>query len=174
MKKLQFLLLICILTFTVSCGQQKRYVSYKIQKGETMRDIANRLDMKTKDLLRLNPDVGRRPDANTVIVIPNPEIKKGTPSSSSGAWSERGPGSSPRARRCRRETRGPSECDALRSRPGPRADRDSPPPRRLGSERPPGRAWRRCCAGGRGTLSCSACSTDWWRTRESSSRVCVR
>ncbi len=81
MKKFQFLLLIFILTFTVSCGQQKRYVSYKVQKGETMRDIANRLDIKTKDLLRLNPDVGRRPIANTVIVIPNPEIKKGISSS---------------------------------------------------------------------------------------------
>lgn len=46
-----------------------------------MRDIADRLDMKTKDLLRLNPDVGRRPDANTVIVIPNPKIKKSTSSS---------------------------------------------------------------------------------------------
>ncbi|WP_425659635.1 LysM peptidoglycan-binding domain-containing protein [Tenacibaculum ascidiaceicola] len=80
MKKLQFLLLVCILTFTVSCGQQKRYVSYKIQEGETMRDVADRLDMKTKDLLRLNPDVGRRPDANTVIVIPNPKIKKNTSS----------------------------------------------------------------------------------------------
>ncbi|WNW01649.1 LysM peptidoglycan-binding domain-containing protein [Tenacibaculum sp. HL-MS23] len=77
MKKFQFLLLICILTFAVSCGQQKRYISYKVQEGETMRDIANRLDMKTKDLLRLNPDVGRKPDANTVIVIPNPEIKTG-------------------------------------------------------------------------------------------------
>ena len=81
MKKLQFLILICILTFTVSCGQQKRYVSYKVKDGETMRDIANRLDMKTKDLLRLNPDTGRRPDVNTVIVIPNPEIKNGTSSS---------------------------------------------------------------------------------------------
>lgn len=76
MKKLQFLLLVCILTFTVSCGQQKRYISYKTQEGETMRDIANRLNMKTKDLLRLNPDVDRRPDANTVIVIPNPELNK--------------------------------------------------------------------------------------------------
>ncbi|WP_233861332.1 LysM peptidoglycan-binding domain-containing protein [Tenacibaculum piscium] len=76
MKKLQFLLLICILTFTISCGQQKRYVSYKVQKGETMRDIAKRLNMKTRDLLRLNPDVDRKPTANTVIVIPNTETKK--------------------------------------------------------------------------------------------------
>ncbi|WP_417800510.1 PBP1 and LysM peptidoglycan-binding domain-containing protein [Tenacibaculum sp.] len=88
MKKLQFLLLVCILTFTVSCGQQKRYVSYKIQEGETMRDIANRLDMKTKDLLRLNPDVGRRPEANTVIVIPNPKIKKSTSSSTTSSPEE--------------------------------------------------------------------------------------
>ena len=42
-----------------------------------MRDIAKRLDMKTKDLLRLNPDISRRPDANTVIIIPNPEVKTG-------------------------------------------------------------------------------------------------
>ncbi|PKH50439.1 hypothetical protein CXF68_06905 [Tenacibaculum sp. Bg11-29] len=83
MKKFQFLLLICILTFTVSCGQQKRYITYKIQEGETIRDIAKRLDMKTKDLLRLNPDVGRRPEANTLIVIPNPKIKKGISSPSS-------------------------------------------------------------------------------------------
>ncbi|KGL64332.1 peptidoglycan-binding protein LysM domain protein, CBM50 domain protein [Polaribacter sp. Hel1_85] len=40
-----------------------------------MRIIANRLDMKTKDLLRLNPDVGRKPEANSVIVIPNKKIK---------------------------------------------------------------------------------------------------
>lgn len=83
MKKLKFLLLVCILTFAVSCGQQKRYVSYKVKEGETMRDIAKRLDMKTKDLLRLNPDVSRRPEANTVIVIPNPNFKKENSSSTS-------------------------------------------------------------------------------------------
>lgn len=75
MKKLQFLLLSCILTFAISCGQQKRYVSYKVKENETMRDIANRLDVKTKDLLRLNPDAGRKPLANTIIIIPNPELK---------------------------------------------------------------------------------------------------
>ena len=88
MKKLQFLLLVCILTFTVSCGQQKRYVSYKVQEGETMRDIADRLDMKTKDLLRLNPDVSRRPEANTVIVIPNPKLKNSTSTSTPSSEEE--------------------------------------------------------------------------------------
>ena len=80
MKKLQFLILTGILTFTISCGQQKRYVSYKIQEGETMNDIAKRLDMDTKDLFRLNPDVGKEPSPNTVIVIPNPKIKNGNSS----------------------------------------------------------------------------------------------
>lgn len=47
-----------------------------------MRDIAKRLDMKTKDLLRLNPDVGRRPAENTTIIIPNKNIKTSETSTS--------------------------------------------------------------------------------------------
>ena len=75
MKHLTFFVFLCILTFTVSCGQQKKYIEYKVKEGETMRVIANKLDMKTKDLLRLNPDVSRKPGANTIIIIPNKEIK---------------------------------------------------------------------------------------------------
>jgi LysM repeat protein len=71
MRKIKFLVLFCLLTFAVSCGQQKKYIEYKVGKGETMRTIAKKLDIKTRDLLRLNPDVGRRPDANTIIIIPN-------------------------------------------------------------------------------------------------------
>lgn len=75
MKKFKILLLICILTFAISCGQQKKYIQYKVKQGETMRTIADNLDMKTKDLLRLNPDIDRKPEANTVIIIPNKKIK---------------------------------------------------------------------------------------------------
>lgn len=75
MKHLTFFVFLCILTFTVSCGQQKKYIEYKVKEGETMRVIANKLDMKTKDLLRLNPDVSRKPGTNTIIIIPNKEIK---------------------------------------------------------------------------------------------------
>ena len=78
MKHLKFFVFLCILTFTVSCGQQKKYVQYKVKEGESMRVIAKKLDMKTKDLLRLNPDVSRNPEANTVIIIPNKDLKKGT------------------------------------------------------------------------------------------------
>jgi LysM repeat protein len=75
MKHFKFFICLCILTFTVSCGQQKKFIQYKVVQGETMRVIAKKLDMKTKDLLRLNPDVGRKPEANTVIIIPNKNLK---------------------------------------------------------------------------------------------------
>lgn len=79
MKNLKFFVFLCIITFTVSCGQQKRYIEYTVKEGETMRTIANNLDMKTQDLLRLNPSVGRKPTTNTVIVVPNKKMANKTP-----------------------------------------------------------------------------------------------
>ncbi len=83
MRKLNFLILTGILSFTLSCGQQKRYVAYKVQEGETMSDIAQRSDMSLDDLLRLNPDVDKNPEVNTVIVIPNPKVRKNISSDTS-------------------------------------------------------------------------------------------
>lgn len=71
MKYLKFFVLLCILTFSVSCGQQKKYVKYKVKQGETLKSIAKNIGVKTKDLLRLNPDIDRKPSANTIIIIPN-------------------------------------------------------------------------------------------------------
>lgn len=71
MKYLKIIFIVNILWFTVSCGQQKQFLNYKVKEGETIKSIAKRLDMDTKELLRLNPEVSRRPDANTVIIIPN-------------------------------------------------------------------------------------------------------
>jgi LysM repeat protein len=76
MKHLKFFIFLCILTFTVSCGQQKKFIQYKVIQGETMRVIAKKLDMKTKDLRRLNPDISSNPKVNTVIIIPNTRLKK--------------------------------------------------------------------------------------------------
>lgn len=72
MRKLIFLL--TLLMVFAACGQQKKYVSYTVKKGETLKSIAKDNGIKAKDLLRLNPDVSRKPSANTVIIIPN--IKK--------------------------------------------------------------------------------------------------
>jgi LysM repeat protein/ABC-type branched-subunit amino acid transport system substrate-binding protein len=75
MKHLKFFVFLCILTFSVSCGQQKKYVQYKVKEGETMRVIAKKLDMRTRDLMRLNPDIDRKPEINTVIIIPSKQLK---------------------------------------------------------------------------------------------------
>ena len=40
-----------------------------------MRVIAKKLNMKTRDLLRLNPDVGRKPAVNTLIIVPSKHLK---------------------------------------------------------------------------------------------------
>ncbi len=66
------------MTSLTACGQQKKYISYTVKKGETIKSIAKDNDMKVRDLLRLNPDVSRKPDANTVIVIPNTKKKEAT------------------------------------------------------------------------------------------------
>jgi len=71
MKHLKFFVFLSILTFTISCGQQKQYIKYRVKEGESMRIIANRLDVNTSELLRLNPGVGRKPLADTFIVVPN-------------------------------------------------------------------------------------------------------
>lgn len=75
MKHLKLIIFTCILTIAISCGQQKRYVSYKIKEGETVEDVAKRLNMKTEDLLRLNPNIGKSPSVNTSIVIPSEKSK---------------------------------------------------------------------------------------------------
>jgi len=76
MKHFKLLIALFIFTIAVSCGQQKKYITYKVKKGETMRIIAKKLDITTKDLLRLNPDVGRRPKPDTEIFIPSKNATK--------------------------------------------------------------------------------------------------
>ncbi len=78
MKGFKLLIILLFVFVASSCGQQKKYISYTVKKGETMKVIAKRLDMKTKDLLRLNPNVGRRPRPNTEIIIPNKDFNENT------------------------------------------------------------------------------------------------
>ena len=75
MKHLKIFIFLSILTFTVSCGQQMRFIQYKVQKGETMGKIAQKLEMKTPDLIRLNPDVLGELVPNSFIVVPLKKLK---------------------------------------------------------------------------------------------------
>ncbi len=76
MKTLRIFFLLLFVSVLTSCGQQKKYISYTVQQGETMKSIAKDNDIKTRDLLRLNPDISKKPSANTVIIIPNKDYGK--------------------------------------------------------------------------------------------------
>ena len=76
MKKVKFLISILVFCAFTLVAQQKKYVSYTVKKGETMKSIAKDYDASTRDLLRLNPDIGRKPKANTVIIVPNKNYGK--------------------------------------------------------------------------------------------------
>ena len=76
MRKFKILIILLFVVIASSCGQQKKYISYTVKKGETLKGIAKRLGIKTKDLLSLNPDIGRKPVPETLIIIPNNEYQK--------------------------------------------------------------------------------------------------
>ena len=76
MRKFKILIILLLVVIASSCGQQKKYISYAVKKGETLKGIAKRLGIKTKDLLSLNPDIGRKPVPETLIIIPNNEYQQ--------------------------------------------------------------------------------------------------
>ena len=76
MKKVKFLISILMFCTFILMAQQKKYVSYTVKKGETMKSIAKDYDVSTRDLLRLNPDIRRKPAENTVIIVPNKNYGK--------------------------------------------------------------------------------------------------
>ena len=70
-------------TITV-VAQQKKYVSYTVKEGENMKSIAKGYKISTRDLLKLNPDIGRKPKPNTVIIVPNKNYGKAIIEASEG------------------------------------------------------------------------------------------
>ena len=76
MREFKIIIILFFVMIATSCGQQKKYISYTVKKGETIKVIAKRLGVKTKDLMRLNPEIGRKPAPETVIIIPNKQYQK--------------------------------------------------------------------------------------------------
>ncbi|NLP58033.1 LysM peptidoglycan-binding domain-containing protein [Lutibacter sp. B1] len=76
MKRIKLLIVFLFLFSAVITAQQKKYISYSVKKGETMKSIAKEYDLSTRDLLKLNPGISRKPDPNTVIIVPNKNYGK--------------------------------------------------------------------------------------------------
>lgn len=70
MSKYLLLILICVGFVFNTKAQTKKYITYTVKKGETLRSIAKDFDVKPKELYDLNPDIDKKPNENTVILIP--------------------------------------------------------------------------------------------------------
>ncbi|MDP2088286.1 MAG: LysM peptidoglycan-binding domain-containing protein [Flavobacteriaceae bacterium] len=79
MKKYFLIVLMFLLTLYYVEAQTKKYVSYTVKKGETIKSIAKDLNISPKELYELNPDIDRKPKENTVILIPATHVVE-TPS----------------------------------------------------------------------------------------------
>ena len=78
MREFKIIIILFFVVIATSCAQQKKYISYTVKKGETLKIIAKRIGIKTKELMRLNPDTGRKPAPETLIIIPNNGYKSPT------------------------------------------------------------------------------------------------
>lgn len=76
MKKLGLVVVLGFMFFSsVVSAQEKKYITYKTEKGEDIKDLAKRFGLKSKELLGLNPDINKKPVEGTFILIPNPNFK---------------------------------------------------------------------------------------------------
>ncbi|HEY9222358.1 MAG TPA: LysM peptidoglycan-binding domain-containing protein [Lutibacter sp.] len=76
MKRITLLLVSLFLFSVIAIAQQKKYVSYTVKKGETVKSIAKTYHITSKDLLKLNPDMGKNIKENMVIIVPNLDFGK--------------------------------------------------------------------------------------------------
>lgn len=70
MKKYFFITVLFLLTSIYVEAQVKKYVTYTVKKGETIKSIAKDFNISPKEIYNLNPDVEKKPKENTVILIP--------------------------------------------------------------------------------------------------------
>ena len=78
MREFKIIIILFFVVIATSCAQQKKYLSYTVKKGETLKIIAKRIGVKTKELVRLNSGTGRKPAPETLIMIPNNNYKPPT------------------------------------------------------------------------------------------------
>ncbi len=71
MNNVKFFLITVFFAVITACGQQQKYLSYKVKEGETIKSIALDLGVKPKEILNLNPGLSKKPEENTTILVPN-------------------------------------------------------------------------------------------------------
>lgn len=71
MKKIKLVIYIFLFGCAAVFAQEKKYVTYKVKKGETIQSISKALSVTPYDLLKLNPDVKGNVSENDLLIVPN-------------------------------------------------------------------------------------------------------
>src|SRR5690625_556186 len=75
MKKSFFLLLF---TLFISAGVFAQYATYRIEKGESLSDVAEKFEVSPEAIKKLNPDLKEGNLENKTIIIPSRETTEKT------------------------------------------------------------------------------------------------
>lgn len=71
------IILLLFITFQAFSQDAKKYTTYVVKSGETLKSIAKKVGCKVKEIRNLNPDVDKKkPATNTTLVIPNKNFNK--------------------------------------------------------------------------------------------------
>lgn len=71
------LVLLLLLAVQINAQKARKYTTYVVKSGETLRSIAKKVGCRYKEIKNLNPDVDKRhPAVNTTLVVPNKNYGK--------------------------------------------------------------------------------------------------
>ncbi|WP_369828516.1 LysM peptidoglycan-binding domain-containing protein [Flavobacterium sp. ALD4] len=71
MMKYFFAIYITLFLFTSNVFSQEKIITHKVEKGETINQIAQKYTVTPYDIYQLNPDVQRGLKPNSILLIPN-------------------------------------------------------------------------------------------------------
>lgn len=70
-----FRLIIVLFFFSVGAFSQEKFIKHKISKGENLTVIAKKYGLKAKDIKEANPDAPKVLKLNSILLIPNKNVK---------------------------------------------------------------------------------------------------
>ena len=71
MKHIKLTVFLFLIGWVCIFAQDKKFITYKVQEGETIQSISKALSITPYDLLKLNPDIKDNVNMDDILIIPN-------------------------------------------------------------------------------------------------------
>ena len=71
-------LTVCFMFFVTDNAFSQKSISHKVEKGETLTQIAKKYNVEISDIIKLNPDVQKGVSENAVLIIPSKSVNSKT------------------------------------------------------------------------------------------------